>query len=257
MTDNSETCLNSATTAVQIFACNVPSPYREFVLLVGAAIVAWVSWKGSLYWLEGRALRLRTTRLKWLRQSLSKEKPLKCPALQKELEFQLAYGYAYDEDEIAFATARYHTSQRLHDIRYGKQHAQFDAKNDLYVERPSRWNLSLRLRIANYFLCGFAGLFVVGVPIGVFFSPVVGALLIFEAIVGFFVVADSIRRLTCAQRLCALTPESIRTQKDKGTKSTAKSSDEATAPATAVGGDSSTAADTMQADTPAIALRTA
>ena len=185
----------------------------------GAVVTAVVTYVGRVYWLRDRSLRLKTTKLKWLRQSLLSGKHVKCPELLRELEFQIAYGYRYNGDEIAFATARFNPSQMLHDIRYGNLHIKFNEAKTAYVERSLSKGTFLsptmgrRAQIVGVVMFALWLLFVLGM-FGLLFSPLGGGLLMMLSLGGFLMLFDSYRGLKCAIRLCALTPDSIR-PKDK------------------------------------------
>ncbi|MBW8828943.1 MAG: hypothetical protein JF606_05845 [Burkholderiales bacterium] len=213
MISDAMACLDSATSAMRALACVAPSPFPAIITGVGAVLATVVTYMGGAYWVQGRALKLKTTRLQWLRQSLCGGKHVKCPALLNELEFQLAYGYRYDENEIAFATARLNPSQILHDIRYAKSYVRFDATRDAYTasgsEQRKFWNLDRRIKLAGAMAFSLWMLIGVGL-VSLFFFPIGAALLIVECGVGFVLLIDLVRGLTSAQRLCALTPDRVR-----------------------------------------------
>jgi len=170
-----------------------------------------------VYWVQGHTLKLKTTRLRWLHQSLRDGKHVKCPALLNELVFQLAYGYRFDEDQIEFATARLNPSQILNDIRHAGSHVEFNAKKDGYVEAGSGkrlWNLERRSFVVGCVAFAIWLLFIAGV-VSLLFYPLGAVMLIVEAIVSFWLVVDMKRGLSSAQRLCALTPERIRPKRKK------------------------------------------
>lgn len=213
MISDAMACLDSAISTMRALACVAPSPFPAIISGVGAVLATVVTYMGGAYWVQGRALKLKTTRLQWLRQSLRGGKHVKCPALLKELEFQLAYGYRYDENEIAFATARLNPSQILHDIRYAKSHVRFDATRDAYTalgsEQRKIWNLDRRIKFVG--AVAFSLWMLIGAAVVcLFFFPIGAALLLVECGVGFVLLIDQVRGLTSAQRLCALTPDCVR-----------------------------------------------
>lgn len=214
-------CFGNAVSAAQVLACVAPQPYGNILAGLGALVVAGFGYVGKVYLLRGHALKLKTTRLRWVRESLRSGKHIDCPALLKELEFQVAYGYRYDEDEIVFATARINPSQILHDIRYGRPHVRFDATKNGYVESPLAqdrfWNMNRRIRVTGAVAFGLWMLFFLGV-VGLFFYPIGAALLVVESVASFFLLLDVLRGLNSAKRLCELAPDRIRLKSKRKAK---------------------------------------
>jgi hypothetical protein len=200
---------------ISVLLQDVGPPWLVTLIKVAAIAIPLVvgAWRWH-YWVRERELKIRGARFKWLHDLLKQGKHIDCPALLQELSFQQAYGYRYDETEIAFALARTNTSQLLHDLRYGRPYARVSPDGLRIDEMPASWlvrPLSLKTRsFAVNCMAFLFGLAVMGSLATLFVNPLGGLLLLIESLWALYTMFTLSRGLDCAIRLSKLGPDRLR-----------------------------------------------